>query len=234
MVVGAKWGLQYADSGIPLSAGLHSRLRSGLGSGDMQVHEAGSQVWLAFSVSASQISGAVGPRWGFHVVRAPTPSTGTALDRRFPWLRWRWSSLSPCYASVFCLTIRSHAGSRSWFCARRVDFGCRWSHWAQALGDSVTHYHPAWDSLSSKGLRAPPAGSQWDSGKHDSSILFLGVCNGLIQVPFTFTWVSPRANRGRSGRFWEYRGVGVVDWRRDQLPCAQYYLSKLTPSLALW
>ena len=62
MVVGAKWGLQNADSGIPLSAGLHSRLRSGLGSGDMQVHEAGSQVWLAFSVSAGQISGAVGPR----------------------------------------------------------------------------------------------------------------------------------------------------------------------------
>ena len=41
MVVGTKQSLQYAESGVPLSAGLHSRLRSGLGSGDMQVHEGG-------------------------------------------------------------------------------------------------------------------------------------------------------------------------------------------------
>lgn len=61
--------------------------------------------------------------------------TGTASGRHLPWTRWRWRWRSPYCGSASCQMRRSHGGSQSWSCARRADFGCRWSHWTQASND---------------------------------------------------------------------------------------------------
>ena len=67
----------------------------------------------------------------------PLSPTGTASSRHSPWPRWGWSWSSPCCACASCGT-RSHSGNQSWSWQLRVDFGCGWSHWAQASSDPTS------------------------------------------------------------------------------------------------
>ena len=79
----------------------------------------------------------MGPGWSFPAQsKTSLRPTGTASGRHLPWRRWRWSWRSRYCASASC-RVRSLAGSQSWSCVRRADFGCGWSRWAQTSNDTA-------------------------------------------------------------------------------------------------
>ena len=171
-----------------------------------------SILWVGMGV-VGQIPGVLGSGWGFRVQsKPPLPPTGTVSGRHSPWLRWRWSWRWRYCGSASCRTRRSLAGSQSWSCAQRADFGCGWSRWAQGSNDPSPSCLGSIVTLDTSRFPGIKLCFSFPFQSHREPAGALGAWEDLGGWAWLWTWEVEGRREGRGMRAGIVKIAGATSW----------------------